>query len=99
MKVRCFDVYILTNKHNTVLYIGMTNNLQRRLLEHRRAMNRGFTKRYSVTKLVHLETFDGVRTAIAREKQLKKWHRAWKLTLIHEENPLMEDLAPAVQVA
>lgn len=98
MKSRCFYVYFLTNRHNTVLYIGMTNNIQRRLMEHRQGVNRGFTKRYNVTKLVYLETFGRARAALAREKQLKKWHRAWKLALIHKENPLMEDLAPEVQV-
>ena len=93
MHHRRYYVYILTNVRNTVLYIGMTGNLERRLHEHRTGEVEGFSKRYRLKKLVYLEPFSNVQDALYREKQLKNWHRAWKLDLIRQENPEMEDLA------
>ena len=86
-------VYILMNARNTVLYIGMTNNIERRMREHREGQVKGFTKHYRLRKLVYLETFSEVRDAIYREKQLKNWHREWKLNLIKERNPKLKDLS------
>ena len=91
--------YILTNLHNTVLYIGMTNDIMRRMTEHKAGTVEGFSKRYNLKKLVYLEEFSEVREALAREKQLKNWHRDWKLNLIRQENPEMEDLSASWFVA
>lgn len=94
-----FYVYILTNTHNTVLYIGVTNDIGRRLDEHRSRTPGSFTARYNIHKLVHLEVHASIRDAIAREKQLKHWHRPWKLDLIRQHNPKMLDLAPPLHPA
>jgi len=90
---RRYYVYILANKHNTVLYIGVTNDLERRVREHRERVASSFTHRYNVHKLVHYEEYTEVRDAIAREKQLKNWHRAWKEELIRKKNPNFQDLS------
>ena len=94
MSKRRYYVYILTNTHNTVLYIGMTNDIMRRMHEHKTGKVKGFSKRYNLKKLVYLEEFSEVWEAIAREKQLKNWHRDWKLNLIRQENLEMDDLSP-----
>jgi len=88
-----FYIYILTNKKYGVLYIGVTNNLERRIYEHKNKLVDGFTKKYNLDKLVHFEETESVRAAIEREKQLKKWNRRWKLNLINRDNPEWEDLA------
>ena len=88
-----YYVYILTNKSNRVLYIGVTNNLIRRILEHKKKEIKGFTQKYNCTKLVYYEATESVDGAIEREKQLKNWHRQWKINLITENNPDWEDLA------
>ena len=88
-----FYVYILASKKNGVLYIGVTNNINRRVLEHKKKMVKGFTSRYNVDKLVYLESFLYVKEAILREKQLKKWNRDWKIELIEKDNPEWRDLA------
>jgi len=88
-----YFVYILTNKSNKVLYIGVTNDLERRMYEHKNKMLNGFTKRYNLTKLVYFEVTSDVRSAIEREKQLKNWHRDWKINLISQFNPDWEDLS------
>ena len=93
MGKRRYYVYIITNAHDTALYIGMTNDIMRRMHEHKTGKIRGFSKRYNLKKLVYLEEFSEVWEAIAREKQLKNWHRAWKLNLIKQENPALEDLS------
>jgi putative endonuclease len=90
--MRQFFVYILASRPNGTLYIGMTNNLARRIEEHRRELVPGFTKRYAVKRLVHLESFERPIEAITREKQLKHWNRAWKIRLIEENNPAWQDL-------
>lgn len=89
----CYYVYILTNKNNTTLYIGFTNNLKRRLKQHRAKSNTGFTKRYNLNKLVYFEKTPYVNNAIKREKQLKKWNRKWKENLIYDMNPDWVDLS------
>ena len=88
-----YYVYILTNKTNRVLYIGVTNNLERRLYEHRNELADSFTKRYHVHKLVYFETTTDIRTAIERENQLKGWLRVKKNALIETMNPKWEDLS------
>jgi putative endonuclease len=88
-----YFVYILTNKSNKVLYIGVTNNLERRMYEHRNEMIDGFTKKYNLTKLVYFEEASDVKSAIEREKQLKNWHRDWKISLINQVNPNWDDLS------
>lgn len=91
---KTYYVYILTNKYNTVLYTGVTNDLERRMKEHRSPENRGFTAMYNVHKLVYYETFDDVVEAIAREKQIKSGSRQKKIDLIVAFNPWWKDLMP-----
>ena len=88
-----YYVYFLTNRTNTVLYVGVTNNLQRRLYEHKNELADGFTKRYHVHKLVYFETTTDVKAAIGREKQIKSWSRARKNSLVETMNPKWEDLS------
>jgi len=85
-------VYILTNKTNAVLYVGVTSNLPKRIQEHRDKQVIGFSKRYNLTKLVYYELLDRMEQAIRREKQLKNWHRQWKINLIEQNNPDWNDL-------
>ncbi len=92
MAEKLYYVYILTNKRNGTLYIGVTNDLVRRVHEHKEGMVDGFTKRYGTKMLVYYEATESVMAAIAREKQLKKWNRMWKLRLIEEFNPEWKDL-------
>lgn len=88
-----YYVYIVTNKMNEVFYIGVTNNLERRISEHKLGAFEGFTKKYNCKKLVFYEIFNDINCAIAREKKLKNWHRQWKIDLIQETNPNFEDLS------
>ena len=85
-------MYILTNKRNTVFYIGVTNNIVKRVYEHRMELVEGFTKKYKVKKLVYVEEFKDINEAIRREKLLKTWNRVWKLDLIRKVNPSFEDM-------
>jgi putative endonuclease len=85
-------VYILTNKKKGTLYIGVTSDLIKRVYQHRAHAVDGFSNQYNTTRLVYFETCDEILTAIAREKQLKKWNRAWKIELIEESNPEWRDL-------
>ena len=87
-----YYVYIMTNFTNSVLYIGVTNNIERRIYEHKGDCNEGFTKKYNIKKLVYLETFSNIDDAIYREKQLKGKNRAYKKSLIEKENPQWIDL-------
>lgn len=91
--LRLYYVYILASKKNGTLYIGVTGDLYYRVWEHKHDVNEGFTKRYNVHRLVYFEEFEDVGFAIEREKQLKRWHRPWKLNLIRQMNPDMKDLA------
>ena len=88
-----YFVYILANWDDSVLYIGVTGNLERRLYEHRNGLVDGFTKKYNVHKLVYFEQTKDVYSAISREKQLKKWSRSKKENLIKTANPKWRDLA------
>lgn len=85
-------VYFMTNKSNSVLYVGVTNNLFRRVFEHKEKINKGFTKRYNVDKLVYYEVYDNIELAITREKQIKNWKREWKNALVEKDNPQWDDL-------
>ena len=87
-----FYIYIMTNSQNTVLYIGITNNLERRVVEHRNSLTPGFTKKYNLKKLIYFEDCSNSIDAIRREKQLKNLHRDWKLNLIKKTNPDFNDL-------
>ncbi len=89
-------VYILTSKLYGSLYIGVTSDLMKRLSQHRSGLTTGHTSRYSIYRLVHYELFSTMEAAIAREKQLKNWHRQWKINLINAENPEWIDLAVAL---
>lgn len=91
MNIAAF-VYILANKKNGTIYIGMTDNLIKRTYEHKNEMTDGFTKKYQVHNLVYYEVFDRSDDAFKRERQLKKWHRAWKIALIEKKNPSWKDL-------
>ena len=91
--VHKYYVYILASQRNGTLYIGMTNNLQRRVYEHKTGVIKGFTQKYGISMLIYFEEFQQVEQAIERENNLKKWKRAWKLRLIEEENPYWDDLA------
>ncbi|EDK26662.1 endo/excinuclease amino terminal domain protein [Vibrionales bacterium SWAT-3] len=85
-------VYIMTNRTNSVLYVGVTGNLKRRTWLHKAGEVDGFTKKYNVHKLVYFEVFEDFRAAIEREKQLKRWNRTWKDNLINKRNPSRRDL-------
>lgn len=89
-KVPC--VYILTSRRNGPLYIGVTSNLVARCWQHKEKLAAGFTRRYAVNQLVHYELFETMNEAISREKKLKKWKRAWKVSLIEQHNPNWADL-------
>ncbi len=88
-----YFVYMITNKNCTVLYIGVTNNLERRVYEHIQKINKGFTSKYNCNKLVWYEEYSTVKEAISREKQLKNWQRNWKNQLIEKKNPEWNDLS------
>ena len=87
-----YYVYILASKIGGTLYIGVTNNLVRRVCQHREKFVEGFTKQYDVTRLVYYEVHSDIEAAITREKQMKKWNRAWKIRLIEEDNPNWDGL-------
>ena len=89
-------VYILTNRPNGILYVGVTNDLVRRVFEHRSGFGGGFTKRYGLKRLVYFERFDDIRHAIQREHNIKHWSRAWKVRTIVAANPDWEDLYPTI---
>ncbi len=93
MMCKTYYVYILSNKRNGTLYIGVTNNLERRIFEHKNNLIEGFTKRYNVHKLVYYEETNDIKEALLFEKRLKKWNRAWKIRLIEKDNPQWKDLA------
>ena len=90
-----YYVYIITNRSRT-LYTGVTNNLERRVHEHKQKLVRGFTERYNITMPAYFEETPDVRAALAREKQIKGWNRAWKIQLIEKDNSGWNDLAPGL---
>jgi putative endonuclease len=90
--MKTYFVYIMASKKNDTLYIGVTNNLLRRVWQHKNNVHKGFTKKYGVHRLVWCEASNDVRGAIQREKQMKKWNRQWKINLIEQDNPEWLDL-------
>ena len=98
VSIKYYYVYILTNWNNKVLYIGITNNLQRRIYEHKHKLVEGFTSKYNLNKLVYFETFEDSLIAISREKELKKWRREKKDELIMEINPNWKDLSVEFEI-
>lgn len=88
-----FYVYILASQRNGTLYIGLTNDIERRIAEHKNKIYQGFTAKYNVNMLIYFEEHDTYDEAVTREKQLKKWKRIWKLNLIGKENPDWKDLS------
>ena len=96
MSTRSFYVYILASRIGGTLYIGVTNDLIRRISQHKSKEIESFTEKYDVARLVYFEQFDDPENAIRREKRLKKWNRAWKVRLIEENNPNWDDLYPEI---
>ena len=88
----CGWIYIVTNKPNGILYVGVTSDIARRPYEHREGLIAGFTKRYGLKQLIYIEPHEEILTAIQREKNMKHWPRAWKVRLIHAANPNWYDL-------
>jgi putative endonuclease len=86
-------IYLITNWNNKVMYVGVTNNLERRIYEHKKKLVKGFTKKYNVNKLVYFEETQDVTTAINREKEIKKWRREKKNQLVNRINPTWQDLS------
>ena len=86
-------VYIVSNNNRTTFYIGVTNDIKRRTMEHKAGVGAKFTSKYNLTDLLFYEEFNNIKTAIAQEKRLKNWHREWKINLIKSINPNMEDIA------
>jgi putative endonuclease len=93
---REYWVYILASRIGGTLYIGVTNDLVRRVYQHREKFVRGFTKKYQVHRLVYFEQFSTAEAAIEREKRLKKWKRSWKIELIEKTNPNWDDVYPVI---
>jgi len=88
-----YFVYILTNQKNGTLYIGVTNNIKRRTIEHKQREIEGFTQKYKINKLVYFEEYNDIKDAIHREKCLKRWKRDWKIKLVIKTNPNWNDLS------
>ena len=87
-----YYVYILASKKKGTLYVGVTNNIVRRVYEHKHKVVQGFTKKYDINRLVYFEQYNDIRNAIQREANLKKWYRSWKVELIEKHNPSWLDL-------
>lgn len=96
MVEKYYYVYLLSSGRNGTLYVGVTNNLVRRVGEHKEGLVDGFTKRYRVAQLMWFEVHTSIDAAIAREKQIKKWNRDWKIDLFRETNPQWLDLYPGL---
>jgi putative endonuclease len=90
--MKTYFIYIMASKKNGTLYIGVTNDLIRRVWQHKNNVHEGFTQKYSVHRLVYFESTTDIKGAITREKQMKKWNRQWKINLIEENNPNWDDL-------
>jgi putative endonuclease len=93
-----YFVYMLASKRNGTLYIGVTNNLLKRVHQHKNDVTEGFTRKYNVHSLVYYEVFNRIQDAITREKQMKKWKRQWKMELIEKSNPNWEDLFESLSI-
>ena len=94
--MKSYFVYILASKRNGTLYIGVTNNLIKRVWQHKNNLADGFTKKYNVHLLVYFEETSDIESAIMREKQLKAWNRQWKINLLQKSNPNWQDLYPGL---
>jgi putative endonuclease len=92
MTIKQYYVYILATRKDGILYIGVTNNLLKRVYEHKNNIVKGFTEKYKVHNLVYYETYDNICDAITREKRMKKWKRGWKIELIEKSNSQWRDL-------
>jgi putative endonuclease len=92
MLTRSYFVYLLASRRNGTLYVGVTNDLMRRVCQHKQGLVEGFTKKYGVKLLVWYEQTESIEAAVLREKQIKKWNRDWKIELIRASNPLWRDL-------
>lgn len=95
---RSYYVYLITNWNNNVIYTGVTNNLTRRVYEHKNKLTEGFSKKYNINKLVYFEQTNDVSAAIAREKEIKKWRREKKNNLVNSANPEWKDLSKELQI-
>ncbi len=95
---KTYYVYILASRRNGTLYVGVTNDLVRRVHEHREGLGSAFTRKYRVALLVYFESTTDITAAIEREKELKRWNRKWKLALIERDNPTWRDLYPEIAV-
>jgi len=91
--MKTYYTYILTHERNHLFYVGVTNNIERRISEHRKSTHGTHVGRYNITKLVYFEKHSDVRIAIRREKTIKKWKREWKINIITEQNPNWDDLS------
>ena len=96
MNEKQYYVYIITNKYNTTIYVGVTNNLARRIYEHKNKLVEGFSSKYNLNKLIYFECTENVESAIIREKQIKNYSRAKKELLIEKINPSREDLYESI---
>lgn len=94
--MKTYYIYILASSRNGTLYIGVTNDLVRRVYQHKTNLVKGFTSRYKIHQLVYYEHTPNIESALAREKELKKWRRQWKIQLIEEKNPNWMDLYPSI---
>jgi len=94
-----YFIYIVSNFKRTTFYIGVTNNLQRRVLEHKKGLIDGFSKQYNLHDLIYFEEYPSIKDAITREKQLKNWHRDWKINLIKSVNPNMIEIDTEINSA
>lgn len=90
-------IYIMTDEPDGTLYVGVTSDIARRAWEHREGVIDGFTKKYGLKRLVYVERHEDIESAIRREKRMKHWSRAWKVRLIHSENPRWDDLYGQLQ--
>jgi len=91
-----YFVYIIASRKDGAIYIGVSNDIVRRIYEHRNKVVRGFASKYNITLLVWFETYDDPILAISREKELKKWKRSWKIQLIEKQNPQWNDLYDSI---
>ncbi len=96
---KSYCVYLLTNWNNKVVYVGVTNDLERRVYEHKNKLIKGFTEKYNLNKLVYFEETQDVYAAIAREKEIKKWRREKKNELVNRANPVWDDLSNADKIS